>query len=82
MRILLTLGLACCTLTAMGAKQSNRPDVKLVVTMDIAAPEQQPILVIHIVNQSARGSSVNCARRRSIDRKSSGGLSTLRIDIS
>ena len=38
MRILLTLGLACFTLTALGAKQSNKPDVKLVVTMDIAAP--------------------------------------------
>ncbi|MGA3224523.1 MAG: hypothetical protein ABSC65_12225 [Acidobacteriaceae bacterium] len=38
--------------SAGGAKQTNKPDLKLVASVDMAAPEQQPILVIHILNQS------------------------------
>ena len=54
MRTAGTFGLVWLILTmaASGAKQTNKPDLKLVVAMDIAAPEQQPILVIHILNQS------------------------------
>jgi hypothetical protein len=36
----------------LGAKPNAKPDVKLVATLDLNAPEQQPILDIHIVNQS------------------------------
>jgi hypothetical protein len=35
-----------------GAKQTGKPDLKLTAMVDMAAPEQQPILVIHIVNLS------------------------------
>jgi hypothetical protein len=34
------------------AKQKDRPALKLVVSVDTAAPEQQPILVVNILNQS------------------------------
>ncbi|MGC2400740.1 MAG: hypothetical protein WA510_13190 [Acidobacteriaceae bacterium] len=53
MRTLPATGL--CLMLAVsgaGAKQTNKPDLKLTATLDMAAPEQQPILVIHIVNQS------------------------------
>jgi hypothetical protein len=53
MRTLATIGLAVILLTsAAGAKQTNKPDLKLIVSLDMAAPEQQPILVIHMINQS------------------------------
>ena len=39
-------------LSGAGAKQTNKPDVKLMASVDLQAPEQQPILVIHILNQS------------------------------
>jgi hypothetical protein len=53
MRALLTIGLTWLLLTpGAGAKQTNKPDLKLMASMDMAAPEQQPILVIHIINQS------------------------------
>jgi hypothetical protein len=53
MRALLTVGLTWLLLApAVGAKQTNKPDLKLMASMDMAAPEQQPILVIHIINQS------------------------------
>ena len=34
------------------AKQTNKPDLKVAATLDEAAPEEQPILVVHIINQS------------------------------
>ena len=34
------------------AKQTNKPELKLTASLDTAAPEQQPILVVEIVNQS------------------------------
>jgi hypothetical protein len=52
MRTLLTAGLTGLLLMGAGAKQMNKPDIKLTVSLDMAAPEQQPILVIHILNQS------------------------------
>jgi hypothetical protein len=53
MRALLTVGLTWLLLApGVGAKQTNKPDLKLMASMDMAAPEQQPILVIHIINQS------------------------------
>jgi hypothetical protein len=53
MRILPAVRLAVLLLTSVAvAKQTNKPDLKLMVSIDLAAPEQQPILVIHIVNQS------------------------------
>jgi hypothetical protein len=53
MRVLRHVGLIfLLTATGAGAKQTNKPDVKLMVSMDMAAPEQQPILVVHIINQS------------------------------
>ena len=53
MRALLTIGLTCLLLApGAGAKQTNKPELKLMASMDMAAPEQQPILVIHIINQS------------------------------
>jgi hypothetical protein len=53
MHRLLRVGLALLLIAPVsGAKQTNKPDVKLMVSMDMAAPEQQPILVIRIVNQS------------------------------
>lgn len=38
--------------TGAWAKQTNKPDLKLTVSIDTAAPEHQPILVVHIINQS------------------------------
>ena len=53
MRALLTIGLTWLLLAPGAvAKQTNKPDLKLMASMDMAAPEQQPILVIHIINQS------------------------------
>jgi hypothetical protein len=52
MRTLLTAGLTGLLLMGAGAKQTNKPDIKLTASLDMAAPEQQPILVIHITNQS------------------------------
>lgn len=53
MRKLLTVGFAWLLITASGvAKQTGKPDLKLTAAMDMAAPEQQPILVVHIINQS------------------------------
>ncbi|HTZ57626.1 MAG TPA: hypothetical protein VMB49_05985 [Acidobacteriaceae bacterium] len=53
MRTLPAAGLCFLLLpSGAGAKQANKPDVKLIASLDMAAPEQQPILVIHIVNQS------------------------------
>jgi hypothetical protein len=34
------------------AKQTNKPDLRVTATLDADAPEQQPILVVHIINQS------------------------------
>jgi hypothetical protein len=52
MRTLLTAGLMGLLLMGAGAKQTNKPDIRLTASVDMAAPEQQPILVIHITNQS------------------------------
>jgi hypothetical protein len=53
MRTLPALGLwMMLAALGAGAKQTNKPDLKLLASLDMAAPEQQPILVIHIVNQS------------------------------
>ncbi len=53
MRVPLTIGLTWLLLTpGAGAKQTNKPDLKLMASMDVAAPEAQPILVIEIINQS------------------------------
>ena len=53
MRTLPTVGLMVMLMvTGAGAKQTNKPDLKLTASLDMAAPEQQPILVIHILNQS------------------------------
>ena len=53
MRILGAVGLAVMLLASgAGAKQTNKPDLKLTASLDMAAPEQQPILVIHMLNQS------------------------------
>ncbi len=53
MRTLLIAGLTVLLPAAMaGARQTNKPDIKLTASLDMAAPEQQPILVIHILNQS------------------------------
>ena len=54
MQTLPLAGLAVLLLVPLaGGKQtSNKPDLKLTVSLDTEAPEQQPILVIHILNQS------------------------------
>jgi len=53
MRALPVAGLAVLLLAPVaGGKQTNNPDLKLMASLDMEAPEQQPILVIHIVNQS------------------------------
>jgi hypothetical protein len=53
MRFLAVVGLYLMLVASgAGAKQTNKPDLKLIASLDMAAPEQQPILVIHIVNQS------------------------------
>ena len=53
MRTQLATGLmGLLMLSGASAKQTGKPDVKLTVSLDTQAPEQQPILVIHILNQS------------------------------
>jgi hypothetical protein len=53
MQTLPIAGLAVLLLVPLaGGKQTNKPDLKLEVSLDMEAPEQQPILVIHILNQS------------------------------
>src|ERR1700684_3098987 len=52
MRTLLIAGLTGLLLMGAGAKETGKPDIKLTASIDMAAPEQQPILVIHITNQS------------------------------
>jgi hypothetical protein len=53
MRTLLTLLLTGLLIgPAAWAKQTNKPELKLTASVDTAAPEQQPILVVHIINQS------------------------------
>ncbi len=53
MRRLLRVGVAGLMVAlAAGAKSPNKPDVKLTAAIDLDAPEKQPILVIHILNQS------------------------------
>ncbi len=53
MRTLVATGLTGILLmSGAGAKQTNKPDVKLTASLEVQAPEQQPILVIHILNQS------------------------------
>src|ERR1700684_415095 len=54
MRTLLIAGLTGLLLMGAGAKQTNKPDIGLTASVDMAAPEQQPILVIHILNQSGK----------------------------
>ena len=55
MRILLAAGLMVMLMgTGAGGKQTDKPVVKLTASLDMAAPEQQPILVIHILNQSGK----------------------------
>jgi hypothetical protein len=53
MRTLLTVGLTGLLLAlSLSAKQTNKPDLRLTASLDMAAPESQPILVIHIINES------------------------------
>src|ERR1700735_332119 len=52
MRTLLTAGLMGLLMMGSGAKQTDKPDIKLTASLDMAAPEQQPILVVHILNES------------------------------
>lgn len=53
MRALPVAGLAVLLLAPVaGGKQTNKPDLKLMASLDMEAPEQQPILVIHMLNQS------------------------------
>src|ERR1700755_3408311 len=53
MQILGAVGLAVMLLmSGTGAKPTNKPDLKLTASLDMAAPEQQPILVIHGLSQS------------------------------
>ena len=53
MRTLPAVGLTVMLMASgAGAKQTNKPDLKLTASLDMAAPEQQPILVIHMLNQS------------------------------
>src|SRR5580693_5770619 len=53
MRALLTVGLTGMLLVpGASAKQTDKTDLKLMASIDMAAPEQQPILVVHIINQS------------------------------
>jgi hypothetical protein len=53
MRILGAVGLAVMLwASGAGSKPTNKPDLKLTASLDMAAPEQQPILVIHVLNQS------------------------------
>jgi hypothetical protein len=37
---------------AVGAKRTHKPDLKLTASMDTNGPERQPMLVVHIINQS------------------------------
>ena len=53
MRTLLALLLTALMLgPGAWAKQTDKPDLRLTAFVDTAAPEQQPILVVHIINQS------------------------------
>ena len=53
MRILPAVGLMVMLMvTGAGGKQTDKPAVKLTASLDMAAPESQPILVIHIINES------------------------------
>src|SRR6202789_1458934 len=52
MRTLLTAGLMGLLLMGAGPKETGKPDIKLTASIDMSAPEQQPFLVIHILNQS------------------------------
>jgi hypothetical protein len=53
MRRLLTPLLAGLLITpGVLAKRTNQPELKLTASLDTAAPEAQPILVVEIVNQS------------------------------
>jgi hypothetical protein len=55
MRILPAVGLMVMLMvTGASGKQTDKPAVKLTASLDMAAPEQQPILVIHILNQSGK----------------------------
>jgi hypothetical protein len=52
-RTVLRIGLTGLLLApGLGAKQTNKPDIRLTASVDTAAPEQQPILVVQILNQS------------------------------
>jgi hypothetical protein len=56
MRRVLAVGvLGSIMALAAGARSTNKPDVKVTASIDMDAPEQQPILVIHILNQSGHG---------------------------
>ena len=53
MRTLLALMLTGLLIgPAARAKQTEKPALKLAASVDTAAPEGQPILVVHIINQS------------------------------
>jgi hypothetical protein len=53
MRTLLALMLTGLLIgPAARAKQTEKPALKLTASVDTAAPEEQPILVVHIINQS------------------------------
>ena len=61
MRTLPAVGLTVMLMVSgAGGKQTNKPDLKLTAALDMAAPEQQPILVIHMLNQS--GHLLRCFR--------------------
>lgn len=58
---LLLLFMLAATAVSFGAEQPSRPsgskqipDLKLKASVDVKAPEQQPILVVHLLNQSGR----------------------------
>jgi hypothetical protein len=51
-RLLLPLLAALLLSPGVWAKQTNKPELRLTASLDTAAPEQQPILVVEIVNQS------------------------------
>lgn len=53
MRARVTLLLMAVVLSSGAwAKRANKPDLKLTASLDAAAPEEQPILVVHFINQS------------------------------
>jgi hypothetical protein len=41
-----------CLHLGVGAKQTNKPDLKLTASIDTTVLEPQPMLVVHIINQS------------------------------